>query len=387
MAVGPPSTRMPAEVSLKEEVRILVAPSPSPDVIRAALDDPNRLTADGKRCPTCVKTLRGSFCAHCGERSLAERPHTVLSFLRASISNLLDADNRLFRSLSVLILQPGTLTRSFLRGNRKPYLGPIQIFAVINIAFVLLAVNVGPDTFRTPLRHHVGSSNFYHQQLAQRWVNASIGAPADWDYWEARAAQTSPGGSSSTGSSSTGSSPDDGSPDASSDQDTAASRLSAFEDIAARFDQQANRLSESLIFLFIPGLAFWLWALHRLVGRKRSIAGVEAGFLPHVVHATHMLAAILVVFVAVIGVMVGIIALDLAFGSQVTDIQFGIVGIFDLLIFLAEAVYLWFSFRTTWRIPRLRAAVASVSTVLVFFQLLLIYRAILFFIVFTTMAK
>lgn len=371
------SSRVRSDHISQKSPRVLAQHGVSLQAILAALQSVNRLTADGERCPTCTATLRHAYCAYCGERSPAVRPRSVIGFIREGVSRLFDADNRLLRSLSVLILQPGRLTRSYLQGNRKPYLSPVQIFAVVNIAFVIFAVNVGPDTFRTPLQYHVGSSNFYHQEVAQRWVNASIGAPAEWDYQEALALRDSLGEGSSAA--------DAGGVE--SGQDVVQSRISAFEDVATRFNRQANRLSESLIFLFIPGLALWFWLLHRLFAYKRTIGVTGTGLLPHVVHATHVMATMLIVFVGVVGLMIGILGLDVALGWNVASIQFGYIGIFDLLLFSAEAVYLGYSFRGAWGIARLRAAIAGGATVFMFFHLLLVYRAILFVTVFTTMAE
>jgi len=91
---------------------------------------------------------------------------------------LLDADNRLFRSLYRLLMRPGALTVSFSKGRRQPFLGPLQLFVTINVVYFLFATSgIGLNTFHTPLNLHVRANNFYRQQLAQRRVNERIGAP------------------------------------------------------------------------------------------------------------------------------------------------------------------------------------------------------------------
>ena len=47
----------------------------------------------------------------------------------------------------MLLRRPGQLTRDYLDGRRKPYVGPIQVFVIINVVIALFAFN----TFRTPL--------------------------------------------------------------------------------------------------------------------------------------------------------------------------------------------------------------------------------------------
>ena len=348
--------------------RIVSADVSSPDDIRRALHEPDRLVPDGDRCPTCMTTIRGRYCHRCGETRRRERPRSVLGFLKHAALRLFDADNRLFLSLYLLLFQPGTLTSRFLHGNRKPYLGPLQLFALVNVGFVLLAVNVGPDTFRTPLRYHVESENFYHQEVAQRWVNARIDAPSDWSHDEARTARDS------LNRAQVDASEVDLPPEASTDV------LASFEAYAETFNRQANRLSETLVFIFIPVLALWFWMLHRLVASPFQSMRSAVGMLPHVVHATHVMAAFLILFVGVIGVLIALITLAGVLGVDITNLR--VVGpvLFDLLLFSSQALYLGFSFRRVWRLSILRAAACGVVTVLMFFNVLLIYRAVLFFI-------
>jgi len=295
----------------------------------------------------------------------------VTGFLKRAALRLFDADNRLFLSLYLLLFRPGTLTTRFLRGNRKPYLGPLQLFALINVGFVLLAVNVGPDTFRTPLRYHVASSNFYHQGMAQRWVNARIDAPNGWNYFEARTARDS------LNRAQVDSSEADLPPEAST------AVLASFEAYAETFNRQANRLSETLIFLFIPAIAVWFWILYRAVGALAgALAGTTTrGLLPHVVHATHVMAALLLLTVGAVGVIETLGTIDLILGSNLADLRLiGFLGLLDLLLFPLNALYFGLSFRRIWGLSVPWATACGVVTVFVFLNVLLIYRAILFFI-------
>ena len=75
--------------------------------------------------------------------------NTLSKRSRTSISN------RFARS-KFLLFKPGFLTREYLDGRRKPYVGPIQLFIIVNIVFVLL----GPTTFRTPLFTQVRNPPF-----------------------------------------------------------------------------------------------------------------------------------------------------------------------------------------------------------------------------------
>lgn len=354
----------------RPNARIAPAAVPPPGDIRRALHEPGRLTPDGDRCPTCLATIHGRYCWRCGEARLRERPRSVTGFLKHAALRLFDADNRLFLSLYLLLIRPGTLTLRFLHGNRKPHLGPLQLFALVNVAFVILAVNGGPDTFRTPLRYHVASTNFYHQEVAQRWVRAQIGAPDGWSYVEARTARDSL--SRAQIDAAEANLP----PEASTDV------LASFEAYAETFNRQANRLSESLIFLFIPAIAIWFWILYRFVGAVADgPAGRTArGLLPHVVQATHVMTALLLIFAGIVGAVIALITVDRVLGSDFTDTRVIGLGLLDFLLFSSFASYLGLSFRRVWRLSILWAVVCGVVSVLVFFNFLLMYRAVLFFI-------
>lgn len=344
-----------------------LAPPPdlSPDALRALLA-PGHLTLDGERCPTCTGTIRERYCAVCGEERPSAHPQTIIGFLRRVFARVFDADNRLYQSLQKLVLRPGALTVEFLRGRRRPYLGPIQLFALINVAFYLWAASSGPNTFRTPLYIHVSSDNFYHRAMAQRWVNEKIGAPPDWSYERARAAADSLDRMGA-----------DSSAYAELPKSASHNALQDFRDYADQFDQQALWLSKSLIFLFIPVIAVWFWLIFptQWWGRSRS------GLVPEIVQATHVMGATLLIFMSAIVPALTMNTVRLLFGGEsigITERWFE-VWLNVLLVF-----YLTVSFRrvqeASWVGAVLRAAVIP----LVFIELLLGYRAVLFFVGFFT---
>lgn len=342
-------------------------PEVSNGAVRSALSDPGNLRSDGERCPTCHAAIQGRYCAVCGEKRPSVQPRTVLGFLRAAAARLLDADNRLYRSLWMLFARPGTLTTAYLKGQRRPYLGPLQLFVLVNAAFYLFAASpIGIDTFRTPLRYHVTSDNFYHKAIAQRWVSEKIGAPEGWSYEAAQAAADSleRAGADST---------------AYAELPPRASQeaLRAFQSYADQFDRQADWLSKSLVFLCIPMLAGWFW----LAYPSRWWGPSRRGFLPHVVQATHIMCIGLFVLSSLF-----VSALFLGFGGLLLG-----TGPVDTPAWLYEwqPAVLWMLYiapalkqvhDSSWMGAGLRAAV----TPHVFLEILLVYRAVLFFVGFYT---
>lgn len=93
-------------------------------------------------CVSCGALLAGEYCHACGERRRTPEQLSLRHSLREFADDVFDLDSRVVRSLRLLLLQPGFLTLEFIRGRRRPYLGPLRMyltaFAVTLFAAMLL---------------------------------------------------------------------------------------------------------------------------------------------------------------------------------------------------------------------------------------------------------
>src|SRR4051812_20920678 len=87
------------------------------------------------KCPTCVQNVRSAFCPDCGERPLLPRDLTLRGLLDQVVQACANIDGPLLRSFRCLLTKPGELTMAYLRGERKPYALPLQLFLVANVIF------------------------------------------------------------------------------------------------------------------------------------------------------------------------------------------------------------------------------------------------------------
>lgn len=111
--------------------------------------------ADGA-CVTCGAELAGRFCHACGERVIEPADLRVGTFVRRAAAAAFDADSHLWLTLRLLLLRPGWLTLEFVRGRRSPYVHPLQTFLIVNLVlFLSLKYLFGFQTFTTQLRWHV----------------------------------------------------------------------------------------------------------------------------------------------------------------------------------------------------------------------------------------
>ena len=108
-------------------------------------------------CPTCNEVLAASYCPECGERALHPHDLTLRGLLKQVVQTFTSVDGPLLRSFRCLVTRPGLLTVAYLRGKRKPYTLPLQLFLVANVLFFAMQSFTGAKLFSTPLNQHLQS--------------------------------------------------------------------------------------------------------------------------------------------------------------------------------------------------------------------------------------
>lgn len=182
-------------------------------------------------CPSCGAAVNGRFCAACGEQKVTERDYSVAHYIGHVFESLTSFDFRTLRALWTLMARPGRLTRDYLEGRRRIYIGPVQLFVIVNVVFAL----AGSNTFRTPLavQEHDPPFPAFKRSLV---ANAM------------------------------------------------AERTVEREDFRRSFDDNAGLQAKSWIFTMIPLIAVATAALY----------GFRRFFVEHLIFATHFLAFMLV---------------------------------------------------------------------------------------------
>ncbi len=182
-------------------------------------------------CPSCGAAAATRFCGGCGE----ERPtghHLDLRHLAGELlENFAHFDGRLLRSLRTLVAAPGELTRAYVAGKRKPFVGPIQLFLVVNVLFFAVQSLTGMSIFSRQLSALLDGAEpggFFARRVAARL--ARTGA--------------------------------------------------TLADYAPRYDAAEHTHAKTWVILMVPLVALCTWILCR---RAR-------GAVPHVVFALHFLA-------------------------------------------------------------------------------------------------
>jgi Protein of unknown function (DUF3667) len=91
-------------------------------------------------CLNCGQTLgtpRPRFCPACGQETNI-RPPRVGEFLQQFGGAYFATEGALWRTLKLLLLKPGELTRQYLAGRRKHYVLPLRLYLSVSVLVLLV---------------------------------------------------------------------------------------------------------------------------------------------------------------------------------------------------------------------------------------------------------
>ncbi|HZF29773.1 MAG TPA: DUF3667 domain-containing protein [Gammaproteobacteria bacterium] len=89
---------------------------------------------------------------------------TLGALLGQALESITDADGRVFRTFATLCRRPGELTAAYLRGERKRYVGPVQLFVLVNVLFFFVQAALGFHILSNDLGSHL------EEQRYSNWV-------------------------------------------------------------------------------------------------------------------------------------------------------------------------------------------------------------------------
>lgn len=117
----------------------------------------------GETCRNCGTTLLGPWCHECGQ-SLRSPVRELGALVVDGIQQVLNIDNKLFRSLLPLYFRPGWLTLRYLDGQRSNFVRPLRMYIGLSVVLffaVALSVDV-PEVNRgdgpSPIQVQVGDT-------------------------------------------------------------------------------------------------------------------------------------------------------------------------------------------------------------------------------------
>ncbi|MFN3669857.1 MAG: DUF3667 domain-containing protein [Brevundimonas sp.] len=127
-------------------------------LVAGAIEKPTGTAGDHDAgvCSDCGATTSGNFCAHCGQPTHVHR--TLLHLGEEVLHGVMHFDARVWRTLPLLALNPGRLTREWIHGRRTRYVSPLALFLfTVFVAFFAFSFVHMPDAALNPVSTVAGA--------------------------------------------------------------------------------------------------------------------------------------------------------------------------------------------------------------------------------------
>lgn len=94
-----------------------------------------------KVCPDCAAPAQGRYCVDCGQEIHVHR--TLFHLGHELLHGVMHFDGRIWRTLPLLFVNPGRLTREWIMGRRTRYVSPLALF-LCTLFIMFMALSFAP---------------------------------------------------------------------------------------------------------------------------------------------------------------------------------------------------------------------------------------------------
>ena len=128
-------------------------------------------------CSDCGAPTEGNFCSNCGQPTHVHR--TLLHLIEEVLHGVVHFDGRIWRTLPLLMLNPGRLTREWIQGKRTRYVSPLAIFLftvfLMFFAFSFLGGKDAGGTTQVTIDQKIANTEADLAQARQELAEAQAG--------------------------------------------------------------------------------------------------------------------------------------------------------------------------------------------------------------------
>jgi len=152
---------------------------------RAVEPGAGEVGADGhtheKCCLNCGILLTGPYCSACGQKAHVHR--SIRGFLSDFIQGLFNFEGKIWRTLPMLALQPGEMTRRYIAGERARFISPVAlylftVFAMFAVLNFTGALNPDAESFKLELQEEIAADQRALAKLEAKRKEAGIAKEA-----------------------------------------------------------------------------------------------------------------------------------------------------------------------------------------------------------------
>ena len=97
-----------------------------------------------KDCLNCGTLVQGRFCQLCGQENV-EVKESFFQLIKHFLADLTHFDGKLWKTLQLLLFQPGKLTQFYMDGKRATFIHPIRMYLFISAVFFLFIFTGSPS--------------------------------------------------------------------------------------------------------------------------------------------------------------------------------------------------------------------------------------------------
>ena len=116
-------------------------------------------------CLNCGAALQGNYCHACGQKA-ASMHLGMHDVVHEAAHEFLHLDGKILKTVKLLIIRPGELTREFLAGRRARYISPVRLYLTFSLIFFTLAA-ILPNPPRNVVKVS-GTPNLHPKNAFQR---------------------------------------------------------------------------------------------------------------------------------------------------------------------------------------------------------------------------
>ena len=137
-----------------------------------------------KCCLNCGILLTGPYCSACGQKAHIHR--SLRAFAGDFIAGLMNFEGKFWRTLPMLALHPGEMTRRYIAGERARFISPVAlylftVFAMFAVLNFTGALSPDPESFKAELQEEIASDQ---RALAKLEVERKNPETAKWELAE-----------------------------------------------------------------------------------------------------------------------------------------------------------------------------------------------------------
>ena len=118
----------------------------------------------GATCLNCGAALNGEYCHDCGQPAHVHR--TLTAWWHDLVHGVLHLDGKIWRTLPLLALKPGELTRRYIEGERAKFVSPMALFLFsVFLMFAVFSTIGGPIAVEQDEASSMEAAEAYKSEL------------------------------------------------------------------------------------------------------------------------------------------------------------------------------------------------------------------------------